>query len=61
MPAFLITPFMCICLLQVIVLSIHYLHVVARFMGSPARNFVGLVVLDLVKLLHALAADRSAG
>ena len=60
MPAFLISLFMCICFIQAIVFAIRYLHVVARFMGPQAWDFVGVVVLDLVDLLHELAADRSA-
>jgi len=60
MPAFLISLFMCICFIQAIVFAIHYLHIVACFMGPQARDFVGVVVLDLVDLLHELAADRSA-
>jgi len=60
MPAFLISLFMCICFIQAIVFAICYLHVVARFIGPQARDFVGVVVLDLVDLLHELAANRSA-
>jgi len=60
MPAFLISLFMCICFIQAIVFAICYLHIVARFMGPWAWDFVGVVVLDLVDLLHELAADHSA-
>jgi len=60
MPAFLISLFMCICFIQAIVFAIRYLHIVACFMGPWAWDFVGVVVLDLVDLLHELAADRSA-
>ena len=60
MPAFLISLFMCMCFIQVIVFAIHYLHVVACFMGPWAQEFVGVVVLDLVDLLYELAANRSA-
>jgi len=60
MPAFLISLFMCICFIQVIIFAIRYLHVVAHFLGPQAWDFIGVVVLDLVDLLHELAADRSA-
>jgi len=60
MPAFLISLFMCICFIQAIVFAIRYLHVVTCFMGPRARDFVGVVVLDLVDLLHELAANCSA-
>jgi len=60
MPAFLISLFMCICFIQAIVFAIRYLHVVTRFMGPQAWDFIGVVVLDLVDLLCELAADHSA-
>ena len=60
MHAFLISLFICICFIQVIVFAIHYLHIVTYFMGPQAQGFIGVVVLDLVDLLHELAADCSA-
>ena len=60
MPAFLPSPLVFLFFLQVVVFAINYGHVVACFIDPRARDLVGGLVLDVVELLHVVAAERSA-
>ena len=60
MPAFLLSPLVFLFFLQVVIFAINYGHVVARFINPRARDLVGGLVLDVVELLHVVAAKHSA-
>ena len=60
MPAFLLSPLVFLFFLQVVVFAINYRHVIAHFINPHARDLVGGLVLDMVELLHVVAAERSA-
>ena len=60
MPAFLFAPLVSILFLLAILFAIHYGHDVARFINPHARDLVVGLVLDVVELLHVVAAERSA-
>jgi len=60
MPAFLLSPLVFLFFLQVVVLAINHGHIVACFINLHAWDLVGGLVLDMVELLHVVAAERSA-
>jgi len=60
MPAFLLSPPVFLFFLQVVIFAINYRHVIACFIDPHAWDLVGGLVLDVVELLHVVAAECSA-